>query len=150
MSVVVSGGAKLEAALRTLAAKVASPGTLRVGVLEKSRYPDGTPVAMIAAIQDFGAPAAGIPPRPFMRNAIAEHKAEWPKALGDLLKDNDYQTKPALEKFGQGVAGQIRQSIIDTNQPPLKPATIRRKGFEKPLVDTGQLLASIDYEVKTG
>jgi hypothetical protein len=30
----------------------------------------------------------------------------------------------------------------------LKPATIRRKGFAKPLVDTGHMLNSIDHEVE--
>ena len=77
----MQGGKDLEAKLRALAQKVASPATLRVGFLEGATYPDGKPVAMIAAIQDFGAPRAGIPPRPFFRNMIAAKKGEWPGAI---------------------------------------------------------------------
>jgi hypothetical protein len=150
MSVTISGGDRLEAALRAMAAKVSNPGTLRVGFLENAKYPDGTPVAMIAAIQDFGAPAAGIPPRPFFRNMIADKKGEWPKAIGDLLKANNYDAKITLDQTGQAIVGQLRQSIIDTNAPPLKPATVRRKGFEKPLIDTGHMIQSVDYEIKSG
>ena len=75
----ISGGQKLDAALREMASKVAVPATLRVGFLENAKYPDGTPVAMVAAIQDYGAPGAGIPPRPFFRNMIADKQREWPK-----------------------------------------------------------------------
>lgn len=121
---------------------------VRIGFLENARYPDGTPVAMIAAIQDGGAPNAGIPPRPFFRNMIAKKKGEWPAAIAGLLKANDYDAEKVLGLTGAAIAGQLRQSIIDTNDPPLAEATIRRKGFAKPLVDTGHLLQSVDYEVK--
>jgi hypothetical protein len=165
MSVTVSGGAKLEAALRAMAAKVSNPGTLRVGFLENAKYSDGTPVAMIAAIQDFGAPAAGIPPRPFFRNMIADKKGQWPKELGDRLKADNYNAITALDGFGQQVVGDLRKSIIETNSPPLKPATIRAKGgahgtvynpkdastfAAKPLIDSGFMLQSVNYELKTG
>lgn len=143
------GGERLAERLREIARLVARPATLRVGFLENATYPDGTPVAMIAAIQDFGAPAAGIPPRPFFRNMIRDKQGEWPAAIAGLLKANDLDAAKALELTGQAIAGQLRQSIIDTNEPPLAKSTIRRKGSSKPLVDTGHMLNSIDYEVKT-
>ena len=49
--------------------------------------------------------------------------------------------------LGAGIEGQLRQSITDTNAPPLSPATIARKGFSKPLVDTGNMLNSVASEV---
>jgi hypothetical protein len=146
---VIRGGQKLEAQLRLLGNTVAKKATLRVGFLENAKYPDGTPVAMIAAIQDFGAPKVGIPPRPFFRNMIRQKQREWGPAIARLLRTNNFDAEKALEFAGQAIAGQLRQSIQDTNTPPLKPATIRRKGFAKPLVDTGQMLNSVDYEVKT-
>lgn len=145
----ISGGQKLDAALREMASKVAVPATLRVGFLENAKYPDGTPVAMVAAIQDYGAPGAGIPPRPFFRNMIADKQREWPKAIGDLLKANDFDAAKALDVAGAAIAGQLRQSIVDLVSPPLAPSTIRRKGFDKPLIDQGIMLNSIDHEVKT-
>jgi hypothetical protein len=50
-----SGGAALQAKLRELAMKVSNPGTLKVGFLEGSAYPDGTPIPVVAAAQEFGA-----------------------------------------------------------------------------------------------
>jgi hypothetical protein len=146
---VIRGGQKLEAALAQLAGKVAKPATLKVGFLQNAKYPDGTPVAMIAAIQDFGAPKVNIPPRPFFRNMIRRKQKEWAPAIANLLKGNGFDAVAALNKTGQAISGQLRQSIQDTNTPPLKPATIRRKGFAKPLVDTGHMLNSVDYEVTT-
>ncbi|QPF81672.1 hypothetical protein IC762_17765 [Bradyrhizobium genosp. L] len=143
------GGEKLTAELQRIADNVRGNATVKVGFLEKATYPDGTPVAMVAAIQEFGAPSINIPPRPFFRNMIADKSSEWPKAVGDLLKSNDFDAEQTMGQAGEGIAGQLRQSVVDTNSPPNAASTIERKGASKPLVDTGHMLASIDYEVKT-
>jgi hypothetical protein len=145
----IRGGEKLEAKLQEIAEKLAKPTVVRVGFLEGSRYPDGTSVAMVAAIQDFGAPGAGIPPRPFFRNMIAAKSGAWPAAVAQLLRENDFDIEKALGLAGAAIAGQLRQSIIDTNAPPLSPSTIRRKGFDKPLIDTSNMINSVDFEVVT-
>ena len=144
----VSGGDKLAERLREIATRLGRGGTLRVGFLEKATYPDGTPVAMVAAIQDFGAPAVGIPPRPFFRNMVAAKQAGWPDAIEQNLIATDYDVDKTLARVGEGIAGQLKQSIVDTNEPPLKPATIRRKGFDKPLIDTSVMINSVDYEIE--
>lgn len=144
----IKGDKKLEGALAHLATQVSKPGTLRVGFLENATYPDGTPVAMIAAIQNYGAPGAGIPPRPFFSNMVAAKKGGWPKAVEENLKANGYDATKALVAVGEGIARQLRESVINTNAPALKPATIKRKGSAKPLVDTGHMLGSVDFDVK--
>jgi hypothetical protein len=141
------GGEKFEAVLRSMAENLGRGALLHVGFLENAKYPDGKPVAMIALIQDSGAPGAGIPPRPFFRNMIAAKQGEWPAAIAGVLKDTDYDAQRTLEIVGHAIAGQLRQSIIDTNTPPLAASTIRRKGFEKPLIDTSHMINSIDREV---
>lgn len=170
----IRGGDKLQSALARLTMNIKRPGTLRVGFLEGATYPSGSrtglrvrykkrsaagavkgvsggiPVAMIAAIQEFGAPRRGIPPRPFFRNMIAAKQSEWPKTIAGLLKQTNYDAQKTLRLAGEAIAGQLRQSILNTNAPPLKPATVKRKGFAKPLVDTSHMLRSIDYEVKGG
>lgn len=147
--VAIRGGDRLEARLRQIAAGLKRGGTVRVGFLENAKYPDGKPVAMIALIQDMGAPGAGIPPRPFFRNMIANKQSEWPSAIAGLLRSTNYDVDKALGQTGAAIAGQLRQSIIDTNDPPLSPTTIRRKGFAKPLIDTSHMINSVDFEVKT-
>lgn len=172
----ISGGDQVEARLRAIATRVSKRATLRVGFLENAKYPDGTPVAMVAAIQNYGAPRARIPPRPFFGNMIAAKKGEWPKAIGTLLKDNDYDATRAFDIAGFAIAGQLRQSIIDTNTPPLRPLTLMLRKMQgegvhitgrslaiararldagestagvstKPLIWSSHLINSVDHEV---
>jgi hypothetical protein len=53
-----------------------------------------------------------------------------------------------LDLMGTAIKGQLQQAIVDFVGIPLAPATIARKGTDKQLVDTGHMLASVDYEVK--
>jgi hypothetical protein len=145
----VTGGEKLQAKLQAMAGAVTSAESVKVGFLAGAIYPNGTPVALVAAIQEFGAPRAGIPPRPFFRNMIAAKSPEWGPATAALLIANDYDAAKTLKQVGEAVAGQLRQSIVDLVDPPLAPITIRAKGFSKPLIDTGHMLNSVDYEVKS-
>ena len=131
-----------------MAANLEKVGTLRVGFLSGARYPNGTPVALVASVLNYGAPRAGIPPRPFFSNMVKAKSPEWPAAIAGLLKANNYDTAKVLMLAGEAIKGQLQQSIKDTNAPPLKPATIKRKGFAKPLISTGQMLNSVAYEVK--
>jgi hypothetical protein len=145
----VTGGDQWEKRLQEIAAALGNKSSVRVGFLENATYPDGTPVALVALIQDSGAPNAGIPPRPFFRNMIASKSPEWPQAIFDLLKSTNYDTQQTLMLVGDAIKGQLQQSIRDTNAPPLKPATIKRKGFEKPLIEHYIMINSVDYEVVT-
>jgi hypothetical protein len=144
----LTGGDALNARLAEIAKSVTKSATLTVGFMEGASYPDGTSVPMVAAIQEFGAPARNIPPRPFFRNMIAAKAESWPDAVAALLEINDYDATHALMQTGEAIKGQLQQSIKDTNSPPLAPATIARKGFDKPLIDTGVMINSIDYKVE--
>jgi hypothetical protein len=145
----VTGGNKFNQILADMAKQVSSAQAVRVGWLEGAVYPSGVPVALVAAMDEFGVPSRGQPPRPAFRNMIAAKQGEWPKAIADLLKTNNYDAKITLQQTGEAVARQLRQSIIEITEPPLKPSTIKRKGFDKPWIETGFLLSKVDYEVKT-
>lgn len=143
----IKGGAsdKLQRALGEIGRKLGSGAKVRVGFLEGATYPDGKPVALVAAWNEFGTGTA--PPRPFFRNMIAAKKDEWPKGIATQLKATDYDVQLTLDRAGFAVAGQLRQSIVDLVDPPLAPSTIARKGFDKPLIDQGIMLAAVDHEV---
>jgi hypothetical protein len=142
----VTGGADMDRAFRKIGDSIGKAREVRVGFLEGATYPDGTSVAEIAAIQNFG--ATDIPARPFFSDMIANRSPEWGDRFAKVLRLCDYDTDVALARMGEGIAGQLRRSITDTNAPPLAPSTIARKGFDKPLVDTGHMLASVDKEVE--
>lgn len=145
----MTGGNALSKKLSDMAGMLGTGAVVRIGFLENAKYPDGKSVAMIAAINEFGAPSRGQPPRPAFRNMIAAKKGEWPKAISDLLTANEFDVDKTLAMTGEAIASQLRQSITEITTPPLKPATIKRKGFAKPWIETAHLLQSVSYEVKS-
>jgi HK97 gp10 family phage protein len=54
-------------------------------------------VAGVSVIQEFGAPAANVPPHPFMRPSWEHHKAATPQRIVDELG-------PEIEKAAQRIA----------------------------------------------
>lgn len=177
--VAIKGGEALEKRLNELAKKVDKPANLSVGFLSDATYENGESVAKIAAIQEFGAPKAGIPPRPFFRNMVAAKSGQWPDAIANLLKATDYDATKTMMQVGEGISGQLRQSIVDTSEPPLSVLTLMARKWKsdnpdeamtrtvleqlraslskgppdlggvstKPLVESGNMLNSIDYTV---
>jgi len=130
----VTGGEKLAVLLKKMAADISKANTVEIGFFETAVYPDGMNVATVAAIQEFGAPAVGIPPRPFFRNMIANESPHWAADVAAQLKFNDYDTEKTMAQMGEEIAGELRQSIVDTNDPALSPITlmIRKMKAESP------------------
>ena len=148
-----SGGEKLQAVLAELSKKVTEPATLRAGFLEGSTYPDGTSVPMVAAINELGRMVYSEAgnyyqmPRPFFRGMISKKSPEWGGQLGKLLVANDYDAKRSLGLMGETIKGELQESIAQFSDVPLAPATIKAKGFDKQLVDTGHMMNSVGAEV---
>lgn len=131
----------------------------KVGWFEKSRYDDkkNTPVAFVAAQNEYGNPEKNIPARPFMRPTIFNQQKEW-KRLADqsarkILK-GEYTVSQALDRIGQQAVGDIKKTISQLWYPPLSPVTIalrlERKSdrktignLDKPLIDTGVMYETI-------
>lgn len=144
----LKGGNSWQKALDAISEKVTKASEVQVGFLENARYPDGTLVAMVAAINEYGKPPSQ-PPRPFFRNMINQHSDEWGQQTAKLLKSHDYAADATLADMGELIKGELQQSITEFTSPPLKASTIAAKGFDKPLVDTGVMLRSVDYAVKS-
>jgi hypothetical protein len=141
----MSGGDRLQAFLDKMP-KDGEP-YVKVGFLADATYPDGTNVAAVAAMNEFGVPSHKQPPRPFFRTMISQKSPGWGRAVADLMRANDMKVAKVLDLEGQGIKGQLQQSIVDLVDPPLAPSTVKAKGFATPLIDTGHMLASVDYEV---
>ena len=138
------GGDKFRRRLAGLASQSSGSLKVRVGIFESAKYEDGTPVAAVAFWNEYG--TANIPPRPFFRNTVAAHKDEWPHQAAAILRQNG-DVRQTLALMGEGIKGQIAESIQNLHEPPNAPATIRKKGFDKPLIDTGTLWRSIGSEM---
>ncbi|WP_302421446.1 hypothetical protein [uncultured Citrobacter sp.] len=141
---------KILDALNNIASNL-SEKQLKVGFIDGATYPDGTPVAMVAATNEYGNPANNQPPRPFFRNAIAQHESEWLDAISRGLQKG-VSLDDVLAVVGERAVGDVVQSIATLMDPPLSPATIasrKSKGnaSTKPLVDTKVMIRDVHYEV---
>ena len=119
------------------------PLRLQVGYPEGATYPDGTPLGLVAAVNNYGAPARGIPPRPFFTDTIAAGESRWPDEIAAIAKAADYDPRLTLARFGENVANQIRAAIQGWTDPPNAATTEARKGFNKPLIDTHLMFDSV-------
>jgi len=115
--------------------------------LENATYPDGTKVALVAALNEFGVPSHNQPPRPFFRNMISKHAKSWPASIEAGLRATNYDVNLTLQYAGMGISDQLRDSINELWSPPLSPVTVKRKGFDKPLIETVHMRNSVAYEV---
>ena len=144
----VIGGVKVGPALQSIADRLTNAARVEVGFAEGQTYPDGTSLPLVAALNEFGRPGVGQPPRPFMRNTVTKHSAEWGPAVATVLKATNYDAHKTLEQIGQAIQGQVVGSINDFTDPPLAPSTIKNKGFAKPLVDSGYMSQNVSLNVK--
>lgn len=113
--------------------------------------------AEIGYIQEFGSPAANIPPRPFLVPGINDVKAKLIKRMelagqtalsGDLIKLDQM-----LHSVGIVAQNAVRARITRGPFTPLAPATIaarQRRGVTRinPLLDTGKLRQAITYVLR--
>lgn len=157
-TVEIQGGKKFALALASIEQKITRGGVLRVGFLENATYPVAAAkkgkkqkpalhVAQVAFWNEFGTTRA--PPRPFFRTTIAKESDKWAKHLGKGLKFYNYNGELALRALGQEMRDDIEASIQRWSSPPNAPYTIRRKGFDKPLVHTAVMSRSPDFQVVT-
>ena len=93
-----------------------------------------------------------MPERSFIRGTVDAKKrliARTAKTLMQRVFQGELDTKKALNLLGVFVQGLMRGRMSQGIPPPLKAATIARKGSSKPLIDTGQLRSSVDLKVKS-
>lgn len=130
----------------------------RVGFFDFSKYADGTPVAYVATIQEFGYPGGNIPARPFFRPTIEEQRTAWRNTLAKGAKavmNGRLTVQMMLEQFGMMAAGDVKRTITQVMTPPLSPVTIAARQSRKktpgvstkPLVDTGYMLSQVNSDV---
>jgi hypothetical protein len=122
----------------------------QVGIPSGSNYEDGTTVATVAAIQEFGSPAKNIPPRPFFAPTVKEQKDQWTNIIAKSVPkvvENKMTAFDVLDLVGRVAAADIQTKISSIYSPPLSPITIKRKGSSKPLIETGLMLASVSNAV---
>ena len=120
--------------------------TLEIGILGT----DGSEILLRANVNEFGAPSKGIPERPFIRGTIDKYGKDIQKFAENLIVryiDGKVTFDVCTNTIGEYVVSKIRRYMVDLQTPPNKPSTIANKGSSNPLVDSGQLVASVAFRV---
>ena len=114
----------------------------------------GEPInnAALAYIQEHGSPARNIPARPFLGpavNAMQDRAVAMLRQAADLqLHDKPAEARNALDALGLAAQAAVRNKIVSGPFVPNAPSTIARKGSDRPLIDTGAMLAAVNYVVR--
>ena len=162
-----TGGGKLLTKLKKIA-KNSKKTRITAGFYKDAKYEDGTPVAQVAAANNFGTLDSGgfIPPRPFFNDAINENKDKWAEDYSKALKKTDYDIERSAKLVGEEMRADIQEKINTNNYPMNKWSTIRASGYleehyegrgkkrhmtyvsteKEPLKDTYHMMRSVAYQ----
>lgn len=132
------------------------------GWFSSSKYPDGTPVAYVATIQEFGDPPSGIPSRSFQRVAVAKRQQGWSVLLAEGARKalaGELTVKQVLDGLGLQVAGDIRAEIARGDFQELSESTKRNRARKRgvdvetvnadPLRDTNVMVNTLSNQTAT-
>ena len=137
-------GRRLERILRDLDKK-----EIRIGFQRgKATDENGVDMCDIAMWNELG--TSHSPARPFMRQTVDNHEGE----INALLKQarqsllGGYSGEQVLKEIGLKVKDMMQNEIINGGFVPNAASTIRKKGSDRPLIDTGRTRQSVNYEIK--
>ena len=111
----------------------------------KGVYEDGTDVADVAMYNEYG--TSRIPSRPFLRQSFERHKTEYVLECERIYTSmiQGKKVEGEIRKFGNKVKRDIVDEIERGEFVPNAPSTVAKKGFNKPLYETGLMEKSISY-----
>ena len=108
----------------------------------------GLSMPQIAAQNEFGTDK--IPARPFLYNTVDENREKINNQIGKeytKVVEGQKSVKAALSLIGLFVQKMVTDKIDAIHFPPNSPATIKRKGSSKPLIDFGQMRQAVTFKV---
>lgn len=136
--------------LAELKSRVTGGRIVKIGFPSGSSEKDGTPSALVGAVHEFGSVARGIPERSYLRSTMNEQMNKYvamnKKSLQRVV-NGATSMRLALELLGQVASGDVKKKIRSGPFTPLSQGTIDRKGSDRPLIDTGDMLKNVTYEL---
>lgn len=133
-------------------AKMLARRRIKAGILRTAgKTQDGkTDLVAVASYNEFG--TKHIPSRPFMRIAANKNGDNWTKLMKGVaarVTVNQMGVGQGLNIVGNRVVGDIQKVIGDRSLlVPNAPNTIKQKGSDAPLIDSGHMRQSVSFEVK--
>ncbi len=112
-------------------------------------------LAELAVVHEFGTQDGHIPERSFLRSTFDETHPQLAELGQKLIRgviDGKIDVEKALGVMGSKLATDTKNKITTGEgvPPPNAESTIKAKGSDRPLVDTGRLVNAITYQVTVG
>lgn len=120
---------------------------VKVGIRRGKGSHDGTDMLDISVYNHFG--TSTIPARPFISDCAEKNAGQIQEAQKRLVYrvcQGGLSADGALAELGAWYVNVQKGHILHGGWTPNAPATVKRKGSNKPLVDTGQLVNTVDWE----
>ena len=134
--------------------KAASIARGEVGILEPKASTTATDgrltLGEVGLINEFGSEKAHVPKRSFLRGSVTRNRTKVRDLMGLLglkLINSNQPVGESFEQCGAQLKRLIEDEIISGIGKQNAVATIRKKGFNQPLIDSSQLVNAIDYRV---
>lgn len=122
-----------------------------VGAAARAAHPKANmSIAELGAIHEFGLAEPRVPMRSFIRQYFDQNQTELQVELrhnGVMVLKGLRSPAAALGAVGRHASDGMRKFLLAGEvSPELAEATIRRKGHDTPLKDTGALAAALSWE----
>ena len=123
---------------------------IKAGILESNNPvgANGIPVAEYGLANEYGTDR--IPARPFIGSTVDEQQGLWLDTVAKKAPDIctwKVSINTVVDTLGKKIKVAIKDQIKFISIPKNAPETVEKKGFDDPLIDTGLMLNTIDYEV---
>ena len=140
---------KVKKELNSLAKKDVLVGIPQDNSTRKEGFPYITN-AELMFIHTNGSPVNRIPARPTLEPAVEENKdrisSMYKKAFKQVLAGGSPDDD--LNKIGLYTQNKAKKKFGSDELAPNTPYTIKQKGSDRPLIDTGQLRNSVTYIIR--
>lgn len=121
---------------------------VRVGLQHGDSIEEGVDVMDVAMWNELG--TVNAPSRPFLRKSVDENAdkiSSFVKAqLVQMTKGKS--TEDVLKAIGAMQKGLIQEKITGGEYEPNAPSTVKKKGSDKPLIDTGRMRQSVNFYIR--
>ncbi|CAG4889331.1 hypothetical protein [Paraburkholderia gardini] len=129
-----SGGDLLKKRLQEIVAKAGKANTVRVGFLEDATYPDGTPVALIAATNEYGGTVT-VPDHDVTVNRKIKADGEFAQNGRFVMADKaNFSTTHHVDEY----------TVTIPSRPFFRDMIQKNKGEWAP--DLGKIIKGADYD----
>lgn len=123
---------------------------VQVGLFTQELHDNGYPIVEAAIVNEYGSDDGKISERPAHRATFDKNETQIGNRIEkavttERLKDGTVEQ--ALDKVGDWYEDKLKKAVKAWRKPPNKESTVKRKGFNNPLIHTEKTVNSIESKI---